>query len=240
MINEQQTPSHIAIIMDGNGRFAEHQNQPRSFGHAQGAKSLYAIVKHAYNKNIPFLTLFAFSTENWQRPKEEIDFIFNLMLKEMKSRLKELQENGIKIKILGDISKFDRKIQDSIKTCVRLTENNAKMTLAIALNYGGRAEILNAAKTICQKVRQNFIKIEDIDEQIFGKFLYSAEMPEPDLIIRTGGEKRLSNFLLWQSAYSEMVFTDKYWPDFTKNDFDSAISEYEKRVRKYGKIEEIC
>ncbi len=233
---QKSLPNHIAIIMDGNGRWAENVGKKRNQGHEQGAITAYEIVKHAFKRNISHLTLFAFSTENWQRPQEEVNFLMNLLVTQIEKKAAKLNDQKIRIKILGDISKFPQNIQERIKFCLNLTKNNDRMTVSIALNYGARQEILNATQEICRKAVNSEIEISEINENLFASHLFTKGLPDPDLLIRTSGEQRVSNFLLWQIAYCELLFIPKFWPEFTNEDLDIAISEFQKRVRKYGKI----
>ncbi|MDR2426319.1 MAG: isoprenyl transferase [Endomicrobium sp.] len=223
-------PKHIAVIMDGNGRWANKRYLPRILGHKQGVKTVKKIVKASSRLGIRVLTLYAFSTENWKRPQSEIKGLFSLLLQFLKKELKELHKNNIKLRILGNSSKFPDEIQKELKSACKLTGNNKGLELNIALNYGARQEILNAFEKIIAEGIKNFT------EEEFSKYLYTAGQPEPDLLIRTAGEMRVSNFLLWQIAYSEIYITEKFWPDFDENDLKKAIIEYQKRERRFGAL----
>ncbi|MDR2860832.1 MAG: isoprenyl transferase [Elusimicrobiota bacterium] len=221
-------PSHIAIIMDGNGRWAKSRLLPRSAGHKAGVKTVKDIVRAAKGFNIKVLTLYAFSTENWKRPESEVSFLFSLLLFFIKRDFNELLEEGVKLRILGDITEFPKELQNEINKSVKESAANKDIELNIALNYGARQEIIYAFKELVQKGITNPTQ-EDISS-----LLYTSGQPDPDLIIRTSGEFRLSNFLLWQAAYSEIYITDKFWPDFMKDDLEAAICEFQKRERRFG------
>ncbi|MDR2773036.1 MAG: isoprenyl transferase [Elusimicrobiota bacterium] len=221
-------PNHIAIIMDGNGRWAKKRNLPRSFGHKAGVKTVKDIVKAAKNHNIKVLTLYAFSTENWKRPTEEVSFLFDLLLQFIRTDINELLDEGIKLRTLGDISKLPQNIQNEIAKACKKSEQNKALELNIALNYGSRQELLYAFKKMMEA------GIETPTEEIVSSFLYTSGQMDPDLLIRTSGEFRISNFLLWQIAYAELYVTDKQWPDFTKEDLTAAIADFQKRQRRFG------
>jgi len=223
-------PKHIAIIMDGNGRWAKKKSLPRIFGHKQGVKTVKEIVKAATSLDIKVLTLYAFSTENWKRPVSEINALFTLLLQFLKKELKEFSESGVRLRILGDISALPEKVQNEIKKVLDLTSKNKGLQLNIALNYGARQELIECFKNLAKK------GINNPTEQEISDSLYTAGQPDPDLLIRTSGEHRISNFLLWQIAYSEIYVTDKLWPDFTKKDLEQAIAEFQKRERRFGGI----
>ena len=229
-------PQHVAMIMDGNGRWAKERGMARVQGHNAGMKALKEIVKHSDVLGVKYLTVYAFSTENWKRPAEEVSGIFRLLVKYVESEIAELNENNVRVNILGDWSIIPEASRQAVKTALATTENNTGLVFNIALNYGGRAEILRAAKVLAEKVRDGEMAAEDIDEAVFSDSLYTAGMPDPDLIIRTGGEYRLSNFLTWQSAYSELVVTPVYWPDFTPEEYDKALEEFASRDRRFGGI----
>jgi len=229
-------PQHVAMIMDGNGRWAKERGMARVQGHNAGMKALKEIVKHSDVLGVKYLTVYAFSTENWKRPAEEVSGIFRLLVKYVESEIAELNENNVRVNILGDWSIIPEASRQAVKTALATTENNTGLVFNIALNYGGRAEILRAAKALAEKVRDGEMAAEDIDEAVFSDSLYTAGMPDPDLIIRTGGEYRLSNFLTWQSAYSELVVTPVYWPDFTPEEYDKALEEFASRDRRFGGI----
>lgn len=225
---------HIAIIMDGNRRWAKEQGLDYRLGHKQGAETLKKIAKYANKLGIKYLTVYAFSTENWKRTKDEIGALMILLQKYLEEFLTSNDFDNIKINILGDVSKLDSGLQKSINKILEKTKNNTGLVLNIAFNYGGRDEIVRAVQKISQDVIENKINVEDINEETISNSLYTAGQLEPDLLIRTSGEQRLSNFLLWQLAYTEFYFVQKYWPDFTEQDLDNAIQIFENRNRKFG------
>ena len=232
--NKENMPKHIAIIMDGNRRWAKAQGKPASFGHKEGAKTLEKIVRYANKIGLEQITVYAFSTENWKRAEDEVNTLMALLQSYLDDYSKRADSENIKVKILGDITALSQGMQRSIINCMERTKNNTGITFNIALNYGGRAEIIRAVKTIAEKCKNETIDIQDIDEQMISDNLYTAGQPDPDLVIRTSGELRLSNFLPWQVVYSEFLFVNKNWPDFTEQDLDNAIIEYQKRTRKFG------
>ena len=233
---DYKVPNHVAIIMDGNGRWAKSKNMPRSFGHAQGSDNLEKLCKQAYDLGINYMTVYAFSTENWKRPEDEINILMKLLRKYLKTSIKKSIKNNIKIKIIGDISPLDDDLISKIELLERETENLSGLYLQIALNYGSQNEIIRAIKKMYNKCQDESIDINCIYEKFFEQFLDTYDVPVPDLLIRTSGEQRLSNFLLWQMAYTEFYFTDKYWPEFSKNDLIDAIKYYNKRERRFGGI----
>ena len=232
--NKENMPVHIAIIMDGNRRWAKKQGKSASYGHKEGAKTLENIVRYANKIGLEYITVYAFSTENWKRAEEEVKALMMLLQTYLDDYSKRADTENIKVKILGDISALSEGMQKSIKKCTERTKDNTGVTFNIALNYGGRDEILKAVKQIAGKVKENKIEPEDITEEMISENLYTKDEPDPDLVIRTSGELRLSNFLPWQSVYSELLFIDKNWPDFKEEDLDNAIIEYQKRTRKFG------
>ena len=232
--NEENMPKHIAIIMDGNRRWARVQGKPASFGHKAGAKTLENIVRYANKIGLKYITVYAFSTENWKRTEEEVKALMLLLQSYLDDYSKRADSENIKVKVLGDITALSQGMQKSIINCMERTKNNTGITFNIALNYGGRDEIVRAVKKIAQKVEYKELKVEDINEDMISQNLYTAGEPDPDLVIRTSGEIRLSNFLPWQVVYSEFLFVDKNWPDFSEADLDEAIIEYQKRTRKFG------
>ncbi len=234
MFDKQYMPRHIAIIMDGNRRWAKAQGKPASFGHKEGAKILEKIVRYANKIGLEYITVYAFSTENWKRAEEEVKALMMLLQSYLDDYSKRADTENIRVKILGDISALAPGMQKSIYNCMERTKNNTGVTFNIALNYGGRDEIVKAIKSIASKVKEGKLDIQDISEEMVSNNLYTKEEPDPDLLIRTSGEMRLSNFLPWQLVYSEFLFIDKNWPDFTEEDLDSAIMEYQKRTRKFG------
>ena len=233
-MEQENLPKHIAIIMDGNRRWARNKGLPVALGHKEGAKTLEKIVRYAKNIGIKYITVYAFSTENWKRSEEEVSTLMNLMMNYLESYSKRADSENIKVQILGNRQGLSDKMNDLIEKCMERTKDNTEITFNIALNYGGRDEILGAVKNIAEKIQNNEMKIEDITEQTISDNLYTKGQPDPDLLIRTSGEIRLSNFLPWQLVYSEFVFVDKNWPDFSEKDLDEAIEEYQKRNRKFG------
>ena len=232
--NIDDIPAHIAIIMDGNRRWAKSKGLPVALGHKQGAETLEKIVRYANKIGVKYLTVYAFSTENWKRAEEEVKSLMILFQGYIDKYSKIADTENIKIQFLGDMTAFSGKLQKGVQNCIEKTKNNTGVVFNIALNYGVRLEIVNAVKSIAQKVKLNEIKIEQIDENLISDNLYTKNMPDPDLLIRTSGEIRTSNFLPWQIVYSEFLFLDKYWPDFNERDLDNAIIEYNKRTRKFG------
>ena len=237
-IQKNKIPKHVAIIMDGNGRWAKQKGKPRVFGHKNGVKSVQEIVEAAAEIGIKTLTLYAFSTENWNRPKKEIDFLMGILVSSLKKELKTLIKNNIKLQTLGKIEMLPNKVVKELKEVIEKTKNNTRLTLNLALNYGAREEIVNAIKIISKKVVNKDFSVEEINENIVNNHLYTVTLPDVDFLIRTSGEKRISNFLLWQIAYAELYFTDVLWPDFRKENFFQAIKEYQQRERRFGKISE--
>ena len=236
MLDMNNIPSSVAIIMDGNGRWAEKRRLPRVMGHNAGMKAMREIVSTASQLGVKFLTVYAFSTENWNRSDEEINGIFKLLIKYVDSELDKIAKNNVKINILGDRERLAQKVNEKIEQAIKRTEKNDGLIFNIALNYGGRDEILRSVKSVCQEVKSGILQIDDIDAEKFEKHLYTGELgvKDPDLIIRTSGEIRISNFLLWQLAYSEMIFVDVLWPDFTPDIFKKTIKEYQRRSRRFG------
>lgn len=223
-------PEHIAIILDGNRRWARAQGKPTFFGHERGFSNLKKIANHAYSRGVKILTVYAFSTENWKRSIEEVSYLMDLFRLLVNREINTLHKKGVKLNIFGDVSAFDKDLQQGIKKALIKTKNNKKGILNICLNYGGREEIILAIK----KIVKAKIKAEKINSKILAKYLYSKNLPDPDLIIRTSGEQRLSGFLTWQSVYSELYFTKKHWPEFNNDDLDKAIKEFNKRQRRFG------
>lgn len=232
--NKEVMPRHIAIIMDGNRRWAKAQGKPASFGHKAGAKTLEKIVRYANKIGLEYITVYAFSTENWKRAEDEVKALMMLLQNYLDDYSKRADTENIKVKILGDISALSEGMQKSIKNCMERTKNNTGVTFNIALNYGGRDELLKAIKKIATEVKDRKLELEQITEETVSNNLYTQGQPDPDLLIRTSGELRLSNFLPWQLVYSEFLFIDKNWPDFEEEDLDNAILEYQKRTRKFG------
>ncbi len=233
-MKEQFLPQHIAIIMDGNRRWAKQKKISVNSGHKEGAKTLEKIVRYANQIGLAYITVYAFSTENWKRSEEEISALMLLLENYLNDYAKKADTENIKIKVLGDTTILAPGLQKSIKNAVERTKNNTGTVFSIALNYGGRAEILKAVKEIAQEVKEGKTDIENITEETIKNHLYTKDIPDPDFIIRTSNEMRLSNFLTWQSVYTEFLFLEKYWPDFTENDLEEAITVYKKRNRKFG------
>jgi len=226
---------HIAVIMDGNRRWAKEHNLPSASGHTAGVKSLKNIVKYAGEIGIKYLTVYAFSTENWGRKKEEVQFLMFLFNETFKKEMKELEENNVKIKIIGDLSKLPAELQQTLNTTMENTRQNTGLHLQIAINYGARDELTNAIKNIAADVKAGKITTDEINPDIISQYLYTNDIPDPDLLIRTSGEYRISNYLLWQIAYSELYVTDTLWPDFGKSELDNAIMDFASRNRRFGK-----
>lgn len=232
--SELTLPNHIAIIMDGNRRWAKAKGKPAGYGHKEGAKTLENIVRYANKIGLQYITVYAFSTENWKRAEDEVKGLMMLLQTYLDDYAKRADTENIRVKILGDISVLSIGMQKSIENCMERTKNNKGVTFNIALNYGGRDELIKAITSIANDVKKQNIKIEDINEKLVENYLYTANMPDPDLIIRTSGEMRLSNFLTWQSVYSELYFVQKNWPDFNEEDLNEAIRVYNNRTRKFG------
>ena len=231
-------PKHIAIIMDGNGRWAKQQGMMRAFGHENGTKSVRQTVEACAELGIENLTLYAFSTENWNRPKLEVQTLMKLLVSSLKKEIKTLLDNNIKLSAIGNLDTLPKKVHKELLEVIEQTNSNTRMTLTLALSYGSREELLNTVKEISIKVKNNIISPEKIDESIINEHLYTQNLPDVDLLIRTSGEQRISNFLLWQIAYAELYFTSILWPDFTKEHLYEAIIEYQKRERRFGKTSE--
>lgn len=236
MNQEEKVPKHIAIIMDGNGRWAKKRFMPRNYGHAQGSKAVENICEDAYNLGVKYLTVYAFSTENWVRPKEEIDALMKLLRTYMKDCLKRSSKNNMRVRVIGDISRLPEDLQQSIIELEQVSAKNTGLNFQVALNYGGRDEMIRAIRKVASDVKENKVSVNEITEETFAEYLDTREIPEPDLLIRTSGEKRLSNFLLWQLAYTEFYFTDVLWPDFNKKELIKAIDYYKDRDRRYGAV----
>lgn len=237
-INVDRLPQHIAIIMDGNGRWAKRFGRNRIFGHSSGVKAVRETCEGCAELGIKFLTLYAFSTENWNRPQTEVSALMTLLLKTIKSELKTLTKNDIRLKVMGDIKALPEGVGRELKEAMERTAGNKRMDLILALSYSGKSEITRAVRKIARKVQQGEISVNDINEELISDNLYTAGIPDPELLIRTSGEKRISNFLLWQSAYSEYYFTDVFWPDFGKEELYRAIVEFQNRERRFGKTSE--
>ena len=230
-LDKKNLPKHIAITMDGNGRWAKAKGKNRVFGHKNGVTAVRETVESAVENNIEFLTLYAFSTENWLRPKLEVNSLMNLLVSSIINETKTLMNNDIKLMAIGDINKIPKTAKNKLDSVIEKTKKNSKMSLILAISYSGRWEILNAVK----KIIKNNVNVNEINEHLFEQYLDTKNVPDPELVIRTSGEHRISNFLLWQIAYSELYFTNVLWPDFRKKDFINAIIEYQKRDRRFGK-----
>mgnify|MGYP001375303159 FL=1 len=237
-INKSNIPKHVAVIMDGNGRWAKKRGLKRENGHREGRKSVRKIIECCVELGIKNLTLYAFSTENWNRPKLEIDFLMQLLFLSLKGELKTLNKNNIKFETIGNLDRLPKKISNYLGKVKLKTRYNSKLTLTLALSYGSRNEIVNVVRELSDKVKNNIISSKNIDETVINDHLYTRNLPDVDLLIRTSGEKRISNFLLWQIAYSELYFTKKLWPDFRKKDLYKAIISYQNRERRFGKTSE--
>lgn len=233
-LDQENMPKHIGIIMDGNRRWAKEKGKPISYGHKEGAKTLEKIVRYANKIGLEYITVYAFSTENWKRAEDEVKALMLLLQSYLDDYAKRADTENIRVKILGDISVLSTGMQKSIQNCMERTKNNTGVTFNIALNYGGRDELIKAMKQIAEEVKNKEMQIDDITEELVANHLYTKNQPEPDLIIRTSGEKRLSGFLTWQSVYTEILFMDKKWPDFEEKDLEEAIIEYQKRKRNFG------
>ena len=237
-IDKNNIPNHIAIIMDGNGRWAKKQGMMRVFGHENGTKSVKTTIETAAQLGVKHLTLYAFSTENWNRPKLEVDTLMTLLFKSLKRELKTLHENNLKLNVIGNIDLLPKDVRKELENVMDITKNNTHMTITLALSYGSRNELINMVRNISLKVKNNIILESDIDESIINQHLYTHDMPDVDLLIRTSGEQRISNFLLWQIAYAELYFTDVLWPDFSQENLYQAILSYQNRERRFGKTSE--
>lgn len=237
-LNFDNLPKHVAIIMDGNGRWAKSQNKERTFGHKNAIKAVREVISACNEVGIPYLTLYTFSTENWNRPTEEVDTLMNLLSSTLLQEAEEIFSKGIRIRAIGDLEALPEDVRNQLYNIMELTKNNTKGNLTLALSYGSQKEILNAVKELCKKVKNGDINQNDIDEKLFEQHLYTKEIPPVDLLIRTSGEVRVSNFLLWQIAYAEMQFIDVLWPDFTKETFFQCILDYQTKERRFGKISE--
>ncbi len=237
-IDSIKLPQHIAIIMDGNGRWAKQKGKLRVFGHQNGVKAVREALEGCVKANIKFLTLYAFSAENWNRPKLEVMALMELLVTSLKKEIKTFQENGVRLNVIGDITKLPSNAQRKLQETIEATKENTHCTLTLALSYSSRQEIVDAARNLAQKVKDGKLHAEEINDELFAANLYTQNLPDPDLLIRTSGELRISNFLLWQIAYSELCFLDKMWPEFTKEDLFKSIVDYQQRERRFGKTSE--
>lgn len=231
-------PRHIAIVMDGNGRWAENRGRPRSMGHQAGLRALRRIIEHCGRLGVPEVTIFAFSSENWNRPEQEVSRLMDLFMRALDKEANELHENGVRLRFIGDMSAFPPNMQDSIHRAMAQTRGNRRMALNVAVNYGGRWDIVQAARALAEACLRGELRPAEIDECALGKRLMLANHSDPDLFIRTGGEKRISNFLLWESAYTEFYFTPVLWPDFSPECLDAALADFAARERRFGRIGE--
>ncbi|WP_022852452.1 isoprenyl transferase [Thermodesulfatator atlanticus] len=237
-LDPAKIPAHVAIIMDGNGRWAKARHLPRVMGHREGMKSVRAVIETARKVGVKVLTLYAFSKENWQRPKDEVSFLMKLLSEYLQKEVDELHEKDVQIRAIGEIELLPANVLELLKAAIEKTAKNQGLILNLALSYGGRAEIAQAARLIAQAVLKGELKPSEIDEALFARFLYTKDLPDPDLLIRTSGEMRLSNFLLYQTAYTELYFTETLWPDFREEEFIKALKDYQRRERRFGKISE--
>ena len=233
-LDKEKMPKHVAVIMDGNGRWAAKRNLVKKAGHKAGADTLEKISRHADKLGIKHFTVYAFSTENWKRSEEEVSGLMDLLRKYLDDHIKRAKRDNIRVDVIGDITRLDKDIQEKIETLKEISKDKTGLFLHIALNYGGRDEILRAVRKMAEDIKEGKKEISDIDEKFFSSYLDTKDIPDPELLIRTSGEERISNFLLWQIAYSEMNFSEKLWPDYTEKDFDEAIYNYQHRERRFG------
>ncbi|MEY3716594.1 MAG: hypothetical protein RJA00_1833 [Bacteroidota bacterium] len=237
-IDPQRIPQHVAIIMDGNGRWAKQKGHMRIFGHRNGVKAVRAAIEAGAEVGVKYLTMYAFSTENWTRPQQEVSALMELLVSTIEDELPTLMKNGIRLETIGNIEQLPQKCQDQLRKTKAKTAENDRLTLVLALSYSGRWDIIQAVKKVAKAVEEGTLKADEIDEQSLNKALSTADYPHPDLLIRSSGEQRISNFLMWEIAYSELYFTPVLWPDFTKDDFYRAIVDYQARERRFGKTSE--
>ena len=237
-IDSEKLPQHVAVIMDGNGRWAKSRDQERTFGHKNAIKAVREVINACNEVNIPYLTLYTFSTENWNRPTEEVNTLMDLLSSTLLQEAEEIFSKGLRIHAIGNLERLPETVREQLLNIIELTKNNNKGNLILALSYGSQREILNAVKEISKKVKDGEVDINDIDEKLFENHLYTKDFPPVDLLIRTSGEVRISNFLLWQIAYAELQFLDTLWPDFTKEDFFQCIVNYQSKERRFGKTSE--
>ena len=235
-VNPQRLPNHVAVIMDGNGRWAQSRGWPRFVGHQRGVDALKDLLRCCRDWGIQALTVYAFSSENWGRPPEEVDFLMNLFERVIRQELKEMIEENVQIRVVGNLSSLPVSLQKEMKYSMEVSKHNSGIKFTVATNYGGRQEILQACQTIAIEVKEGKLQPDDIDDTLFEKHLYTAGISDPDLLIRTSGEMRISNFLLWQIAYAEIYVTDTFWPDFDRSEFHRALLSYQQRKRRFGKL----
>lgn len=233
-----EIPCHIAIIMDGNGRWAKSKGLPRFAGHRVGVDSVREIVKGCVELGVKYLTLYTFSTENWNRPKEEVSTLMKLLLKTLRREINDLHKNNVRLLAIGDLKSLPEAVQKQLYESIEKTKNNKKLNLILALNYGGRWEIIEAVKQMVKDAKKDLVNLKDIDDELINSYLTTKNIPDPDLLIRTSGEFRISNFLLWQIAYTEFIISDDYWPDFRKDQLYNAVKQFQKRERRFGKLSE--
>lgn len=237
-MSDETTPNHVAIIMDGNGRWAKNRNLPRTAGHKEGVKATQEVIKASGEAGVKYLTLFAFSSENWNRPKAEVNALMDLFMSSLENEVKNLADNGVRLKFLGQTDAFSKKLVQQIQKSESITAENDKLFLNIAVNYGGKWDILDATKKLIQKVQDGQVSLTDVDESLLEGMLATQAMPAPDFFIRTGGEQRISNFLLWQLAYTELYFSEVLWPDFSPDELSKAFESYRSRQRRFGRTQE--
>jgi undecaprenyl diphosphate synthase len=237
-IDKTRIPKHVAIIMDGNGRWAKSRGKIRLSGHQEGAKSVRTAIEVCGELGVKYLTVYAFSTENWSRPQAEVSGLMNLLVSSVDKEFEEINKLGVRIRVIGELDKLPSNVQSKLKFAIENTKNNTALNFVIALSYSGRWDIVNAARKLAQDCKNNVLNPNEINDKVFESYLSTADIPDPELLIRTSGEERISNFLLYQLAYSEFYFTDVLWPDFSKNEFYSAITNYQKRERRFGKTSE--
>jgi undecaprenyl diphosphate synthase len=237
-IRTDKIPQHVAVIMDGNGRWAKQHGKARVFGHRNGVEAVKSVVEGAAEMGVKYLTLYAFSTENWNRPKLEVNALMHLLVNSIHRETKTLNENNIRLLAIGELSSLPKKCQEELRKSMESTKKNTQMDLILALSYSAKWEIVQAVKKMMEECKQGKLSSEDVNEQLIQGYLSTTNIPDPELLIRTSGERRISNFLLWQIAYSELYFTDKLWPDFRKTDLEEAIIDYQQRERRFGKISE--
>jgi undecaprenyl diphosphate synthase len=233
-----QAPKHVAVIMDGNGRWARQRGWPRSRGHLEGAKAVRECVEACLELGIAYLTLYAFSSDNWRRPKKEIDTLMGLLRRFLRDYTKEMKSRGVKLRAIGRLSELPKDCQEQLSEAIASTQHNDRLTTILAVNYGSRIEIVDAVRRVLDEVRAGKIDQDRLNPEIFRRYLYTSEWPDPDLLIRTSGELRISNFLLWQLSYTEIYVTEKFWPDFNKSELSKAVEEFSRRKRRYGGLEE--
>lgn len=231
---EKNVPKHIAIILDGNGRWAKKRMMPRNYGHAAGSKNVEKICEAAYNMGVEYVTMYAFSTENWSRPKDEVEALMKLLRSYLKDCIKTSRKNNMQVRVIGDISRLEDSLQESIRNLEQVSAENTGLHFQVALNYGSRDEMVRAVRQLVRDAEDGKVAVEDVNEGLITSYLDTSGIPDPDLIIRTSGEQRLSNYLLWQSAYAELYFTDVLWPDFDKKELEKAIDCYRGRNRRFG------